>query len=33
MPNLADAARAVAVLVEQVNTTVGPILAELEARR
>jgi hypothetical protein len=33
VPNLADAARTVAVLVEQVNTTVGPILAELEARR
>jgi hypothetical protein len=33
VPNLADAAGAVAVLVEQVNATVGPVLAELEARR
>jgi hypothetical protein len=33
IPNLRDAARAVAVLVDQVNATVGPILAELEARR
>jgi hypothetical protein len=32
VPNLQDAARAVGVLVEQVNTTVGPVLAELEAR-
>jgi hypothetical protein len=32
MPNLRDATRAVAVLVEQVNATVGPVLAELEAR-
>jgi hypothetical protein len=33
VPNLADAARAVAVVVEQVNATVGPVLAELEGRR
>jgi hypothetical protein len=33
VPNLPDAARAVAVLVEQANATVGPVLAELEARR
>jgi hypothetical protein len=33
VPNLADAAGAVAVLVEQVNATVGPVLAELETRR
>jgi hypothetical protein len=33
VPNLADAAGAVAVLVEQVNATVGPVLADLEARR
>jgi hypothetical protein len=33
VPNLADATRAVAVLVEQVNVTVGPVLAELEAPR
>jgi hypothetical protein len=32
VPNLADAARAVVVLVDQVNATVGPVLAELEAR-
>jgi hypothetical protein len=31
-PNLRDATRAVTVLVEQVNTTIGPILADLEAR-
>jgi len=30
IPNLRDATRAVRVLVEQVNTTVGPILAKLE---
>jgi hypothetical protein len=33
VPNLADAAGAVAVLVEQVNVTVEPVLAELETRR
>jgi hypothetical protein len=33
VPNLADATGAVAVLVEQVNATVGPILADLEAHR
>jgi hypothetical protein len=33
VPNLGDATRAVAVLVEQVNATVGPVLAELEAPR
>ncbi len=33
VPNLRDAARAVAVLVDQVNATVGPVLAELEAPR
>jgi hypothetical protein len=33
VPDLRDATRAVAVLVEQVNATVGPILADLEARR
>jgi len=33
VPNLADATRAVAVLVEQVNATVGPVLAELEPKR
>jgi hypothetical protein len=33
VPNLRDATRAVAVLVEQVNATCGPVLAELEARR
>jgi hypothetical protein len=32
VPNLRDATRAVGVLVEQVNATVGPVLAELEAR-
>jgi hypothetical protein len=32
-PNLRDATRAVAVLVDQVNATVGPVLAELEAPR
>jgi hypothetical protein len=31
--NLADAAGAVAVLVDQVNATVGPVLAELEGSR
>jgi hypothetical protein len=31
VPNLADAAAAMAVLVEQVNATCGPVLAELEA--
>jgi hypothetical protein len=31
--NLADAARAVAVLADQVNATVGPVLADLEATR
>jgi hypothetical protein len=33
VPNLADAAGAVAVLVDQVNDTVGPVLADLEASR
>jgi hypothetical protein len=33
MPNLGDATRAVAVLVEQVSATVGPILADLEPSR
>jgi hypothetical protein len=33
VPSLADATCAVAVLVDQVNATVGPVLAELEARR
>jgi hypothetical protein len=33
VPNLADAAGAVAVLVGQVNDTVGPVLADLEASR
>jgi hypothetical protein len=33
VPHLGDADRAVAVLVDQVNTTVGPVLAELEASR
>jgi len=33
VPNLRDATRAVRVLVEQVNVTVGPVLADLEARR
>jgi hypothetical protein len=33
VPNLADATRAVAVLVEQVNATCRPVLAELEASR
>jgi hypothetical protein len=33
VPNLADAAGTVAVLVEQLNATVGPVLAELEARK
>jgi hypothetical protein len=33
VPNLRDAARTVAVLVEQINATVGPVLAGLEARR
>jgi hypothetical protein len=33
VPNLGDATRAVAALVEQVNTTCGPVLAELEACR
>jgi hypothetical protein len=33
MPNLGDATRAVAVLVEQVNATVGPVLADLEPSR
>jgi hypothetical protein len=33
VPNLADAAGAVAVLVEQVNATCGPVLADLEASR
>jgi hypothetical protein len=33
VPNLGDATRAVAVLVDQVNATCGPVLAELEARR
>jgi hypothetical protein len=33
IPNLRDATRAIAVLVAQVNATVGPILAELETRR
>jgi hypothetical protein len=33
IPNLRDANRAVAVLVDQVNATCGPILADLEARR
>jgi hypothetical protein len=33
VPNLRDATRAVAVLVEQVNTTVGPVLADLDACR
>jgi hypothetical protein len=32
-PNHRDATRAVAVLVEQVNATVGPVLTELETRR
>jgi hypothetical protein len=31
--NLADAAGAVAVLVDEVNTMVGPVLADLEASR
>jgi hypothetical protein len=31
--NLADATRAVAVLVDQVSATVGPVLADLEATR
>jgi hypothetical protein len=31
--NLAEAAGAVAMLVDQVNTTVGPVLADLEATR
>jgi hypothetical protein len=33
VPNLADAAGAVAVLVEQVNATCGSVLADLEAHR
>jgi hypothetical protein len=33
VPNLRDATRAVAVLVEQVNATVGPVLADLEPSR
>jgi hypothetical protein len=33
VPNLADATRAVAVLVEHVNATCGPVLAELEGRQ
>jgi hypothetical protein len=33
VPNLADATGAVVVLVEQVNATGGPMLAELEGRR
>ena len=33
VPNRGDATGAVAVLVEQVNATVRPVLAELEARR
>jgi hypothetical protein len=33
VPNLADATGAVALLVEQINATVGPVLAELEARQ
>jgi hypothetical protein len=33
VPNLRDATGAVRVLVEQVNTTVGPVMAELEAPR
>jgi hypothetical protein len=32
LPNLRDATRAVGVLVEQVDATVGPVLADLEAR-
>jgi hypothetical protein len=33
VPNLAEAARTVAALVDQVNTTCGPVLANLEASR
>jgi hypothetical protein len=33
VPNRRDATGAVAVLVEQVNATVGPVLADLEARQ
>jgi hypothetical protein len=33
VPNLGDATRAVAALVDQVNTVAGPVLADLEAPR
>jgi hypothetical protein len=33
MPNLRDATRAVETLVAAVNTTAGPVLAGLEAKR
>jgi hypothetical protein len=33
VPNVRDAARAVAVLVDQVNATCGPVLADLETPR
>jgi hypothetical protein len=33
VPNLRDATRAVAVLVDEINATVGPVLADLETHR